>query len=243
MWTLSKQIPAEHDVRPARDRRPADQARQRQVGRRRSTTSTSPTSCRRCSGPTRCSSPRRRSSRGSMTGERGGRPRRRGDAEVEEAEPRHGRELHDLGEGPRLKTARGAGRSVRAASRRCCGRVPGCRTSTSRRLVALLALVFAYPVVTRRRLLDAPHPRRERALRRARQLPLVLRGPDLPRGASSTARLLLLAVPVLLAHLDLRRGAALRASCAAGGSIAASCSCPTSSPCRSSASSPATSSS
>ena len=71
-------------------------------------------------------------------------------------------------------------------------------------LVALLVLIFGYPLVkvvdfSTRLIRGASGP-----VHRARQLPPRPRRPDLPRGRASTARLLLLAVPVLLVDLDPR---------------------------------------
>ena len=97
-------------------------------------------------------------------------------------------QLHDLGEGPSLRDrTRGAGRSVRAASPRCCRTRPWVPYLYVAPAFALLALVFAYPVV---RVVDFS----TRLIRGASgpyvgslNYQLVLGGPDLPRRRSSTA--------------------------------------------------------
>ena len=174
---------------------------------------------------------------GSMKGAESGELRRQDHAEVEEAEPGRGQALHDLGQGPedRVSARRSSrGRGGADGEGAAVGAVPLLRAAGGAAGVHL-----RLPDGQGRRLLDAPRPRLERALHRARQLPQRARRPDLPQRRA----------PQRDAAAG-RAGAARRSRsscrccctsrCAAGASTAACCSCRTSSPCRSSASSRAT---
>ena len=130
--------------------------------------------------------------------------------EVEGPEPRHGRELHDLGQGSR---GWAVGRRRRQGSR------PRARHAEDTPLdaVCLRAAGAAPDRVrvrlsgrARDRLLDAADPRQQRALRRPRQLPARLRRSDV-RGGGEAQRAPAARGPGAARDLDPRLGAALRA--------------------------------
>ena len=181
MWTLSKQIPADTTFDARRDRRPADQDGLRQVGRGR------PQRLHRRPDADDvldrrhvrqlAEDPRRRDDRRA-----GGRPGREVTEKWKQAEPRHGRELHDLGQGPRARMRAVAAAASSRPMLRTRPWVPYLYVAPA---VALLVLIFGYPLVRVFDFSTRLHPRASGPYVGLAQLPPRAGRPDVPRRAQA----------------------------------------------------------